>query len=40
MVDKKQHEYKGQTIVNVEYVGDYYHPFKFTLENGEEIIGA
>lgn len=30
----------GKEVVNVEYTGDYYHPFKYELEDGTVIMGV
>lgn len=40
MGDKTDEEVIGAEIVDVEYTGDYYHPFKYHLSNGMTIRGV
>lgn len=38
--ESEKGEVEGAEIVDVEYTGDYYHPFRYELSNGETIIGV
>lgn len=38
--NQEKESVKGEKIVDVEYTGDYYHPFRYELSNGEYIYGS